>query len=605
MGQDAKNIFTLLLAALLVLVTFVPVNAAIKYVDATASGANDGTSWTNAYTTLQIALGTSVAGDEIWVAAGTYKPTTGVARTASFWLAGGVTVYGGFAGGETMVGQRDWAANVTILSGDIGTTGVTTDNSYHVVKGSWLNSSAVLDGFVVTSGRADVNPDHNGGGVLNDHGSPTLRNVTIRDCYASHYGGGMHNDAGSPTLFNVTFADNYSDTDGGGMYNLNGSDPTLTEVVFVDNSAFEHGGGMYNNSSSPTLDNVLFTRCYITGTPALGGGMYNDTNSNPQLTDVAFAGNNAEHGGGMCSFGGSAPTLERVIFSGNGAWRGGGIYSDTSDPVLVNVVFSNNTAEGTGAHGGGMYNRSNTPKLINVSFSGNSADDGSGGGMFNLTSTPEITNTIMWHDVAVTSGNEIHNISSTPVITHSLIEGSGGSGGAWNTGLGTDGGGNIDADPMFKDPGLGNLDLWSSSPAIDRGDNTAVPPGTITDIAGNTRIYGVQVDTGAYEVQTPLTGIDNQATPPDFAVRSVYPNPFNPTVTIEYELPYRQSVKISVYDAGGRLVKKLVEDTRGSGLHKIFWQGQDEYGNVVPSGLYFLRLESDGQVTTRKILLLK
>ena len=107
MDRRAKNINTLLLVVFLVLASSVPANAVIKYVDAAASGANNGTSWTNAYTDLQIALGTAVALDEIWVAAGTYKPTTGISRTASFWLAGGVTVYGGFAGGETMVGQRN------------------------------------------------------------------------------------------------------------------------------------------------------------------------------------------------------------------------------------------------------------------------------------------------------------------------------------------------------------------------------------------------------------------------------------------------------------------------------------------------------------------
>ncbi|HEY3171517.1 MAG TPA: hypothetical protein VGK86_02980 [Thermoanaerobaculia bacterium] len=116
----------------------------------TASGANDGTSWANAYTSLQSALAAAVSGDEIWVAAGTYKPTATADRTISLALKNGVGVYGGFAGTETMRSQRNPAVNITILSGDIGTVGVTTDNSYHVVTSdSTVTSTGILDGFTV------------------------------------------------------------------------------------------------------------------------------------------------------------------------------------------------------------------------------------------------------------------------------------------------------------------------------------------------------------------------------------------------------------------------------------------------------------------------
>src|SRR5262249_54017507 len=102
------------------------------YVNAAATGSNNGRSWTNADTDLQKALGSAQSGDQIWVAQGTYKPTSGTDRSLSFALKAGVAIYGGFAGGETLLSQRDFVQHVTTLSGDIGTPGDSGDNSYHV-----------------------------------------------------------------------------------------------------------------------------------------------------------------------------------------------------------------------------------------------------------------------------------------------------------------------------------------------------------------------------------------------------------------------------------------------------------------------------------------
>ncbi len=92
--------------------------AGIRYVRPVASGAGSCNSWADACT-LQTALTGSVNGDEIWAAAGIYTPTTGTDRNATFQLVSGVSVYGGFAGTETVRSQRNPTTNVTILSGDI------------------------------------------------------------------------------------------------------------------------------------------------------------------------------------------------------------------------------------------------------------------------------------------------------------------------------------------------------------------------------------------------------------------------------------------------------------------------------------------------------
>src|SRR5262249_41625709 len=148
------------------------------------TGSNNGTSWVNAFTSLQSALtNASVhSGDEIWVAKGTYTPTSGTDRFSSFNLDAGVGVYGGFSrnGTETLRSERNVATNVTTLSGEIGDPTKTADNSYHVVYSSGLDKTAILDGFTITGGNADGGSLSNfGGGMYNDNSSPTLTNVTF------------------------------------------------------------------------------------------------------------------------------------------------------------------------------------------------------------------------------------------------------------------------------------------------------------------------------------------------------------------------------------------------------------------------------------------
>jgi predicted outer membrane repeat protein len=287
----------------------------------------------------------------------------------------------------------------------------------------------------------------------------------------------MFNWISSPLLTNVTFSGNSAST-GGGIYNWNTSSPTLTNVIFIVNTATNYGGGIDNNN-----------------------------NSDPTLTNVTFSGNSASYGGGMYNYFNSSPTLTNVTFSGNSAatGSGGGMYNDNSNPTLTNVTFSGNSA----INGGGMYNWNSNLTLTNVTFSGNSATNG--GGLYNANSNPTLTNVILWGDSA-SSGPEINNSTSNPTISYSDIQGCGGSGVGWQATCGTDGGKNIDADPLFVNAAGGNLRLQSGSPAIDAGNNAAVPVSVTTDLDGSPRFVDIPtvpdtgsgippiVDMGAYEV---------------------------------------------------------------------------------------------------------
>ena len=364
---------------------------------------------------LQSALNYIGPAYEVWVAEGTYEP--GTVREATFQLKNGVEVYGGFPDvGDPTWEDRDWEIFPTILSGDIGIGGVIDDNSNHVVTGSGVDGTAILDGFTISGGNAngDNSPNDKGGGMYNDTGSPALTDVTFSGNTARQ-GGGMSNFLSSPSLTNVTFNGNTAIIDGGGMYNINSS-PTLTDVAFSSNTASQ-GGGMSNSSSSPILTDVTFNT--NTATAGGGGGMCN-TESSPELTDVTFSSNTGGLGGGMLNAGGS-PKLTDVTFNDNTAADGGGMSNVVSSPSLTNVIFSGNSAN---SDGGGMYNNnSSSPTLSNVTFSGNTASY-NGGGMHNYNnSSPTLMNVTFSGNTADLGGGMHNYNNSSPTLTNMTFSG--------------------------------------------------------------------------------------------------------------------------------------------------------------------------------------
>jgi predicted outer membrane repeat protein len=164
--------------------------ANVRYVKQDAGGLKDGSSWSNAYTDLQSALAATFPEEEIWVAAGIYKP--GTDRDATFILRQGVALYGGFAGNEVTRGQRDPIAHGAILSGDLNGNDNSTispaeptraENVYHVISSSSVGNTSILDGFTITGGNANLNRGQHtarGGGMWNGSASPTLRNVILQ-----------------------------------------------------------------------------------------------------------------------------------------------------------------------------------------------------------------------------------------------------------------------------------------------------------------------------------------------------------------------------------------------------------------------------------------
>ena len=513
------------------------------------NNAAEATSWATACADLQAVINVSEAGDEIWVAAGTFKPNRRVDafntitlndRNNAFGLKKNVKIYGSFTGIETTLDQRQLPTSndyTSILSGDFndndGDDFTNMDeNAYHVVVSVGDVDVACLDGFTITGGNANgsykilvdnfrtINQSYSGG-MYNSYSSPTLSHINISENVAEYWGGGIYNDYhSSPILVDVNIYENMAYTgSGGGMVNSISSSPTLTNVNISGNVAGRTGGGMLNFvNSSPILTNV---NIFENEADNDGGGIYNNGNCSPILTNVSISGNiTNSSGGGMYNYD-SSPTLVNVSISENAANNsGGGILNGwRATSILTNVSISKNT---TNNNGGGIYNWESSPTLTNVTISRNTAENG--GGMYNeYNSYPKVRNSIIW-DNETTSN--IYNDNSVPIYSYNLIEG------VIAEGVILDG-----SDPLFVDATNGDFRLQIESPCINAGDKTLFEAGQTPDLSdisidlsGNPRLYGSNIDLGAYEYQGEPSSIKISHWD---GVLYIYPNPTIGEVYVE------------------------------------------------------------------------
>lgn len=410
MDMRANLVTTLAISLFLLVLGRSPATGKIIYADADATGANDGSSWANAYNYLQDALADANSREkpvEIRVAQGIYKPDQGKDQTpgnreATFQLVNGVAIKGGYAGfGEPDPNARDIEAYETILSGDLADNDVEVEdpwdlwdqpsraeNSFHVVTGSGTDATAVFDGFSITGGNAD---NSSGGGMYNVSCSPKLDHCVFVANSAQRCAGGMYNESSEPTLTKCAFDGNYVWlAGGGGVCNVD-SRPALNVCVFRENWGGDVGGGMYNSRSSPRLLDCTFID---NAASVLGGGMCNASGSSTAVTNCKFKGNSAHTvGGGICNYESSA-ALSNCTFSGNVA------HGDTSIIGPVAII----------PHGGAIF-----------------SDEGD----------VMLTNCILWDN----KPEEIYVSDGTTLLTYSDVRGD------WP------GEGNIDVDPCFVDPG--------------------------------------------------------------------------------------------------------------------------------------------------------
>jgi len=518
------------------------------YVRANATGANDGSSWTDAFRNLQDALADPTV-TEIWMASGTYRPVAcntcdEAQRQVAFELRRNLAIYGGFAGNETDRSQRNRLLNSTILSGDIGNPIDSTDNSFQVVRATDVDETLILDGLIIQEGNSDGTFDNNGyggGGILIDasfgtEGSLVMRRCTIRNNFAGGGGGlQIRANGGSsivePLIEDCVFEGNTASlgnvsSSGGAVFifgQVAAINPVFIGCTFRNNRCGGNAGALAINNSNTLGTELIPMRiridsCLFEGnrSGSSAGAVIIDpfgmVESQSIIQRTIFRDNHSENpdrdGGALylrSRFDGII--RDRVVncdFINNSSQNHGGAIvirgsqDGMNEAAIINCTFRQNRAASTG---GAIYHTSflanpgtvsNT--IVNSTFYQNKADS-IGGAIFyeatQGTTSSSIQNSIFWQDSSGVQANAMAANGGTITVQSSLIEQD------LNGNL-VDGGANIQGDPFFAKAEAGNLHLLPNSPSLNAGNNDLVPGDADRDRDGDPRING-NVEMGAYE----------------------------------------------------------------------------------------------------------
>ena len=436
--------------------------SAIIRVKPDGNDVNTGENWTLAKKTVQAAIDDASERDEIWVAAGSYEEH--IQNRVIGDVAVNVAVYGGLAGTEDFLSQRDYEANLTVLHGTNNGTVVTITNG--------AGADTRIDGFYITGGNKDpLNPPDPGGGIRITASAPVIANNIIKGNLSYGIGAGISifgfkaitPETGiHPVITHNTVVENFAyegEGDGGGI-GIVGSSPEITHNIVSRNQANQNGGGIccWRHSLPLIANNFIVAN----SANILDGG-----------SDVNYGGggifaSSYKEDGTPCEFCVSAPVIVNNVIAANGAYLGGGI-----------ATIDSNTG---------------VPTITNNTVVANS-----GSGIHWANATPMISNNLVAYN---TWGLEQWNIGATSAtLLSNNVFGNTLQGEETNyKGLDdpTELNGNISMDPLMANYHIGEFHLQPDSACVDAGSMDAVGSGW-TDIDGQDRVLGNGVDIGADE----------------------------------------------------------------------------------------------------------
>lgn len=389
--------------------------------------------------------------------------------------------------------------------------------------------------------------------IENDESDPCMiAGFTIRNGWFLYYDaipvGGILCDNSNPVICNNIIINNL----GCGIACDNTS-ATIRDNIISYNEGMAGGGIFCIEFGEFIITNNLISNNIATGhLPIMGGGGIYGWHTSMTINNNKIINNQAESdGGGIMLF--ETPNLiHHNLIAGNQAYRGGGIACFNSSGTMNNNTITGNFADLAG---------------------GVMAEDTSG------ISYIDFFNNILWADSSLDLNYEIVSTNVELDVSYCDIGDS-----LWI------GDGNISEDPLFIDPGNGDFSLMAESPCIDAGDPGAPydPDSTIADMG--CFYYDQQVNIDEF------TGV----LPTKTLLFKNYPNPFNASTLIRYELPNQSQVSIEVYDLLGRMVSALYTGSQAAGRHKIVWRADD-----LSSGIYLYKIQAGDYTETKKMVLLK
>ncbi len=560
--------------------------------------------------TIAAGIDSAAAGDIVEVMCGTYYEhditmKSGVYLTSESGLAGCVTIDAKKLGRVFYCDMNDSTTCMVGLTMANGTaagegggmyashshlrvTNCTFTGNFAMLRGAGMaiyNSRAVFTGCVFSLNRRGATSFYMGGGVYAGGGFPKFYGCTFSDNTSPWgYGGGFASEYScAPTLDGCVFERNIAEMTGGAHIGSSGV-MTVSGCVFRDNEGGSYGpGGMSCGDGS-------VTDCLFEGnsTRVNGGGM-ECFGADVTISDCTFRGNSSEgYGAGLYAYS-CSPIVTRCQFIENTTTsNGGGLFAEYySLPYIDHCLFAENHANRkAGAVGAGW--RSGVT-LDNCTLSGNSAGTSGGGVSCTDTSSAILHKSIIAFS---TDGEALYWDGKGTTPSLSCCDLYGNEGGDWVGAIAGQYGvaGNTSEDPLFCDPDLDDYTISDLSPCAP--DNSPAGCGLI----------------GAYDVGCGPAGVGGQT-----GLRSaglhldpVVPNPFSGNAEIAYCVPggaAASHVVLEIFDVRGRCVRSLVDHDVPAGEHRATWDGKDNRGRPAVAGVYFCRLEWQGEARTRLLVL--
>jgi predicted outer membrane repeat protein len=345
--------------------------------------------------------------------------------------------------------------------------------------------------------------------------------------------------------------------------NNEGNNAVLTGVTIENGRDVQEGGGIYCRGSKPTLRNLKIINNSSVG---FGGGLACRDNANPILLDITFKNNTSSMGGGISCIGNSNPRIERVLLSKNTAtWQGNALnILSGSNPEIINCTITQNLGSPTGA-----YIEHSSPLFLNSILWGN---DNSEIKLFSA----EIN--IAYSDIKGGKNNIIYESGYTINWLQN----------------------NINVDPEFEDITGDNFHLKKNSPCIDAGTDFFLWQNEVVLNLFHEYYSELRPDIGIYEHQCIADISEEKNLPQVINLRQNFPNPFNPSTSINYSIPNDCFVMIKIYDALGREIETLVNEEKKAGDYELKYDGRR-----LTSGIYFYQFNAGNYSETKKMILLK